>query len=326
MTEAQGTDRIELVATFVRIVEAGSLSAAADQLGTTQPTVSRRLQSLESYLGVKLLQRSTHGMKLTEDGDRFFTRAKELLTAWRTMEEELRGVKEAPFGLLRVVVPHAFGQGPLVEPLLEYLKNYPQVSIEWILHDLNPNFIADGIDCAIHLGAVDDPSLVAVHLAEVPRIAVASPSLCKGDTASSIKRLPSLPWIALTSFYRDEVVLMPKNGSDSFRFDIRPRFCTDSVYALRNATLAGLGASLISSWIVADDLASGRLVHLVPDWYAVSLPVYLTYPYARFYPAKLRRFLDLMRKRMPRLVGVTTPEKAQVLLRMGNGERPVTKL
>lgn len=307
MIDSPGSDRIELVETFVRIVEAGSLSAAARQLGTTQPTVSRRLQNLEDWLELRLLQRSTHVMKLTPDGERFFSRAKELLAAWLSLEEDLRGAKDAPFGSLRVVVPHAFGQGPLLEPLLGYLRAYPDVSVDWILHASHPNFIAEGIDCAIHLGAVEDPSLVALHLADVPRIAVAAPVLCEGAPDLSIDKLPALPWIALSSFYRDEVVLIQEHGSEIYRFPIRPRFCTDSIYALRNATLAGCGASLVSTWIVADDLAEGRLIHLAPEWLAVPLPVYLIYPYARFYPAKLRRFVDLMRSRMSTIVGVSAP-------------------
>src|SRR4051794_29229864 len=111
------TDRIALMQTFVRIVEAGSLSAAAAQMGATQPTVSRRLQALERSLGVRLLRRSTHAMKLTDDGERCFERAKELLANWEAFEAELRGTGDEPEGSLRVIAPHAFGQQQLVEPL-----------------------------------------------------------------------------------------------------------------------------------------------------------------------------------------------------------------
>ena len=102
--------RFELMETFVRIVEAGSLSAAAAQLHTTQPTISRRLQALERSLGMRLLQRTTHTMRLTVDGERCFKRAKELLANWAAFEADLRGAQEEPDGLLRVAVPHAFGR------------------------------------------------------------------------------------------------------------------------------------------------------------------------------------------------------------------------
>ena len=114
---AGASDRIELIQTFVRIVQAGSLSAAAAQLGTTQPTISRRLQLLERSLGLRLLQRSTHAMKLTEDGERCYERALDLLAGWESFEFDLRGAATQASGSLRVVVPHAFGQKQLIGPL-----------------------------------------------------------------------------------------------------------------------------------------------------------------------------------------------------------------
>jgi DNA-binding transcriptional LysR family regulator len=312
MNVTQGSDRIELIETFVCIVEAGNLSAAANRLGTSQPTISRRLQILEKWLGMKLLQRSTHAMNLTQDGERFFARAQGLLENWRVMEEDLRGATTDPFGTLRVVVPHAFGKEQLIEPLLKFLQHYPKVSVEWLLHQHHPNFIADGVDCEIRLGVVDDPSLVALHLAEVPRIVVAAPSLY-GANASSISTdtVQAMPWIALSIFYRDKVVLTRTAETNTCMFPITPRLSTDSIYAARQAALAGFGAALLSAWMVADDIAEGRLLHLLPEWHGPSLPVSLVYPYARFYPAKLRRFIDLMREAMPTIVGMR-PRKQQM--------------
>lgn len=303
-----GTDRLDLLHTFVRIVEAGSLSAAASQMGTTQPTVSRRLQSLERMLGLRLIQRSTHAMKLTEDGDRCFTHARSLLDSWQLIEADLRGLQDEPRGTLRVLAPHAFGQGQLIAPLVEFLNRHPAVSVEWLLHDRNPDFIAEGIDCAIRVGRVDDPGLVAIRLAEVPRIVVAAPGLIDArrppvDAAA----LSSLPWIALRTFYRDEVQLSHAANGRSCRFPIHPRMATDSLYALRQAACAGLGAAISSSWVVAEDIESGRLVRLAPDWEAEALPVHLVYPHARFYPARLRAFVALMRTHVPALAGMRSP-------------------
>jgi len=306
----QGSDRIELIETFVCIVEAGNLSAAANRLGTSQPTISRRLQGLEKWLGLKLLQRSTHAMNLTQDGERFFERAQGLLEDWRAMEEDLRGATTAPFGTLRIVVPHAFGQEQLIEPLLEFLQRYPKVSVEWLLHQHHPNFIADGVDCEIRLGTVDDPSLVALHLADVPRIVVAATSLCGANgSAILLDTVHTMPWIALDIFYRDEVVLTRNAEADTCKFPITPRLSTDSIYAARQAALAGFGVALLSAWMVADDIAECRLLYLVPEWHGLSLPVSLVYPYARFYPAKLRRFIDLMREAVPTIVGMRQPKQ-----------------
>ncbi|QEI08036.1 LysR family transcriptional regulator [Pigmentiphaga aceris] len=298
------TDRIELMQTFVRIVEAGSLSAAAAQMGTSQPTVSRRLQLLERSLGVRLLQRSTHAMKLSEEGERCFERAKDLLADWAAFDAELRGVSEAPQGAMRIVVPHAFGQQQLVGPLATYMARYPKVKVEWLLHDKAPDFIADGVDCAIHVGQVEDPSVVAIKLAEVPRIVVAAPSLLAGmDAPRHASDLEKLPWLALQLFYRREVSLTHASTGETCRFALQPRMSTDSLYALRSAALLGIGACVASAWLLTEDLAQGKLVQLLPEWQASPLPVYLVYPYARFYPAKLRRFIDTMREAMPGAVG-----------------------
>jgi DNA-binding transcriptional LysR family regulator len=300
-------DRFELMETFVRIVDAGSLSAAASQLGTTQPTVSRRLQALERSLGVRLLRRSTHSMTLTEDGQRCLDRARELLANWHAFEAELRGVADEPEGTLRVVAPHAFGQQQLVAPLVEYLRRYPRVDVDWLLHDRRPDFILEGIDCAIQVGEVDQQAAVALRLAEVPRIAVAAPALLQGR---AVPRRPAdlaaLPWLALRPYYRDEIVLAHVGDGREARVPIRPRLGTDSLYAMRTAALTGLGVAVLSAWIVADDLAAGRLVHVAPQWRAAPLPVHLVYPKARFYPARLRRFLDLMREAMPAAIDAAT--------------------
>lgn len=325
---AAGSDRIELLQTFVRIVESGSLSAAAQQLGTTQPTVSRRLQALERSLGLRLLQRSTHAMKLTEDGERCFAHASELLAHWLAMESELRGAHDTPRGLLRVQAPHAFGQDQLIAPLADFLRRHPAVSVEWLLHDRQPDFIAEGIDCAIQVGPVLDPSVVAVHIAEVPRIVVAAPQLLQahGGPPAHPRGLRDLPWLALRTYYVREVVLYAegaesgdgrrengRSGEDVHgagadpapeTIAIEPRMRTDSLHALRHAALAGLGTAVVSAWVVQDDLRSGRLVHLVPGWHASPLPVHLVYPPTRHQPARLRAFLEAMRTAIPSLAGM----------------------
>lgn len=293
---AASVDRIELMKTFVHIVEAGSLSAAAAQMGATQPTISRRLQALERSLGLRLLRRSTHAMKLTEDGERCYERAKALLANWEAFEADLRGAGDAPEGTLRVVVPHALGQHLLVGPMVDYLNAHPRVNIEWLLHDRRPDFVAEGIDCAIQVGEVTEPGLIALKLSEVPRIVVGAPSILKGrplpDHAAD---LAALPWLALQTFYRTELLLTHAGSGEDYRVPLRPRMSTDNLNALHNAALRGLGACAASAWIFHDDIAQGRLVQLAPEWRASSLPVYLIYPHANFYPAKLRRFIDIMR-------------------------------
>lgn len=302
-----GIDRIDLMQTFVRIVESGSLSGAAAQLSTSQPTVSRRLQSLERLLGAKLILRTTHAMKLTDDGERCYEQAKLLLGRWTALEDQLHGAGDEPVGTLRVRAPHAFGQDQLIAPLTEYLQRYPQLSVDWMLNDRTPDFMSEDIDCAIQVGNVADPSMVAILLAEVPRIAVATPALLQQHPVNDVSELPQLPWIALSTFYRNEVTLRHDIDGRMDSCTIMPRLATDSLYAVRKAALSGLGAGIVSSWIVKEDLAEGSLQRVLPGWNALPLPVYLVYPYSSYYPARLRKFLEMMRKVMPALAEMQAP-------------------
>ncbi|AKM29984.2 LysR family transcriptional regulator [Pandoraea faecigallinarum] len=286
--------------TFVRIVESGSLSAAAALLGTTQPTVSRRLQMLERSLGLRLLQRSTHQMKLTEDGERCYARAKDLVTSWEAFEADLRGTGDEPEGTLRVYVPHAFGQDMMIGPLADFLERHTKIKVHWFLQDREPDFIAEGVDCAIHVGELQDPSNVAILLTDVPRIVVASPELVR---ARAMPQRPSdlmaLPWLALTTFYRTELTLTHGQTHESERITFDPRMSTDNLFALRSAALRGLGVGVASAWVMAEDISQGRLIQLVPQWRSAALPMYLIYLYAKYYPARLRRFIEAMRTVVP---------------------------
>lgn len=309
MIKNERIDRVELMRTFVRIVEAGSLSAAARQLNTTQATISRRLQSLEAMLGVKLVLRTTHAMKLTDDGERGYQHAKHIIDAWLALEDGLNETEDEPVGMLRVRAPHAFGQQQLLTPLLRFLARYPNLSVEWMLNDKTVDFLSDNIDCAVRVGAEVDPATVSVLLAEVPRSVVAAPALlAQFDTIAVPEQLSSLPWIAVNTFYQHNVSLTHQYRREPVTFPITPRLSTDSIYVARNAALAGLGVVVVSSWTVTEDIAQGRLVELVPDWQAAPLPVHLVYPWARYYPTRLRKFLELMKKVMPELAGMRRPE------------------
>jgi len=291
------SDRLQLMQTFVRIVEAGSLSAAARQLATTQPTVSRRLQALERQLGQPLIQRTTHALRLTETGQRAYERAKALAVEWECFEQSLRAEPGLPEGLLRVQVPHAFGQEHLIPSLVQALKAAPGLRVEWLLNDATPNFVEQGLDCAIRVGGKAEGAIVAIELARVPRVLVAAPALLEGRRLDTPDDLAELPWVALYTFYRQEVQLHRDDGERA-RIAIRPVLSTDSLYATRESVRLGLGAALLSGWSVRQDIAEGRLVHLLPRWRGEALPVQLLYPNPPAPPARLRYFIEAMRRSM----------------------------
>lgn len=306
-----GQDRLALLQTFLRVAEAGSFSAAALQLATTQPTVSRRVQMLESLLGARLVERSTRGLRLTEEGERCAAQAQELIDGWQTLAEELDGGEELS-GTLRLRVPHAFGQSQLIEPLAAFLKRHPRVSVEWMLQDQLPDFSRENVDCSLLVGEISQPNLIATQLAEVPRVLVAAPSLAKRLPKGLDRKTPeeiaallgAQPWLALLAFYRDGIDLRAATGDASLHIGFRPRLGTDSLFALIESARRGLGLALVSQWAVIDDLAQGRLVRLLPDWCATPLPISLVYPSRRLQPARLRAFQQVMREVIPTLPGM----------------------
>lgn len=311
MKRVERIDRVELMRTFVRIVETGSLSAAASQLSTTQATVSRRLQSLETLLGARLLLRTTHAIRLTDDGERCYQHARRVIDSWLALEDEVGQAEDEPVGVLRVRAPHAFGQEQLLKPLTEFLQRYPQLSVEWMLNDKSVDFLSDNIDCAIRVGAEVDPATVSVQLAEVPRSIVASPALlARFPKVSKPEDLQALPWIAISTFYQRHVELFD-GAAQPTRIAITPRLSTDSLYVARNTALTGLGVALVSSWTVKEDIQEGRLIPLLPEWQPTALPVHLVYPWSRYYPARLRRFLEMMKQVMPGIAGMRKPANAQ---------------
>jgi DNA-binding transcriptional LysR family regulator len=305
--DSGGQDRIALLQTFVRVAQARSFSAAAQQLGLTQPTVSRRVQVLEAQLGVRLVQRSTRGLRLTEEGARCLALADGLVDRWQQLEEAL-GLGEAlPGGRLRIRVPHAFGQAALVDVLAGFLEAHPGVTAEWMLDDTLPDFSREDVDCAILVGAVSHPNLVAQVLGQVARIVVAAPTLIErlgGELGAEPQAWATAPWLSLNTFYTDEVLLHRRSDGVEQRLQIQPRMGTNSLFALGRAARQGLGLAVMSRWTVLEDLAAGRLQQVLPQWEATPLPVSIVYPSRRLQPARLRAFVALMREALPRLEGI----------------------
>ncbi|MBO9689096.1 LysR family transcriptional regulator [Roseateles chitosanitabidus] len=306
-----GQDRLALLQTFLRVAEAGSFSAAAQQLATTQPTVSRRVQMLESLLGARLVERSTRGLRLTEEGERCAAQAQDLIDGWHALAEDIDGGEELS-GTLRLRVPHAFGQSQLIEPLAAFLTRHPRVSVEWMLQDQLPDFSRENVDCSLLVGEIAQPHLIATQLAEVPRVLVAAPAIAKTLPKGLDRQSPrdisavlaAQPWLALLAFYRDGIELVRADGTDRMDIPFKPRLGTDSLFALVESARRGLGVALVSQWAVMDDLADGRLVRLLPSWCATPLPISLVYPSRRLQPARLRAFLQVMREVIPTLRGM----------------------
>jgi DNA-binding transcriptional LysR family regulator len=144
--------------------------------------------------------------------------------------------------------------------------------------------------------------MVAMQIGEISRAIIASPELFKDyPVPQRPEELATLPWVSLTTFYHSQIELKNRASGELVSIKFNPRLRTDNLYAMKNAVVKGVGVGVSSTWIVLEDMGSGKLINVLPEWSASRLPVYLIYPYARFYPAKLRCFVSSMKQMLPKI-------------------------
>ena len=299
---SRSPDRLTLLATFARIADAGSISAAARDLGVTQPTASRQLAELETRLGATLIRRTTHEMALTEAGEALLVDSRALLSGWEALEERYAREAHGLSGRLRVVAPVALGQTLLSGVACGFQAEHPDVVLDWELEDRAIRFAAVGCDCWIRIGEVPDDTLVVRELAAVERIVVCSPDhLERAGAPQAPGALERCALLALAPF---EGAAIPLSSPDREPTTIRPavRLSTNNIVALREAALAGLGIAVLPRWFIRDELRAGTLVDALPRWTAPTLTVNVAYARARHQPRRLRAFVERLVACVPSLL------------------------
>ena len=294
-------DDLNLLRTFVRIAEAGSISAAARSLHTTQPTLSRQLKHLESLLNTSLLQRDSHSMSLTAAGQRLLVDAREILDHVHAATQRANGEHTAPRGHLRVVTTIDMGQYH-VAPLLARLREQcPQLTAEMHVTNRPVKFVEEGFDCGVLVGAITDDTLVAKRLLENPRVLVAAPALVKKlGLPEKPRDLEAWPWVGLLgSHFLIENSVQLTNGGKAETLDFDAEIRLDGVSSMRAALLAGAGVAVMPHFVVREAVAEGVLQLLLSDWRIPPLAIHAVYPASPFVPAKVRAFVDLCVQEMP---------------------------
>jgi len=292
---------LNLLRTFVRIAEAGSISAAARSLHTSQPTLSRQLQQLEALLGAPLVQRDSHIMSLTAAGQRMLVDAREILDHVQAATLRANGEHSAPRGHLRVVTTIDMGQYH-VAPLLARLREQcPQLTAEMHVTNRPVKFVEEGFDCGVLVGAITDDTLVAKRLLENPRVLVAAPAVVKKmGMPEKPADLKAWPWVGLLGahFLIDNSVPFTNGGkTETLNFDAALRL--DGVTSMRAALLAGAGVAVLPLFSVREAVAAGTLQLLLQDWTIPPVAFHAVYLASPFVPAKVRAFVDLCVQEMP---------------------------
>jgi len=301
-------DRISSMTTFVQVADSGSFRAAARRLELSPAVVTTHVQWLEQRLGIRLLNRTTRKVSLTEEGDEFYRRCSQILADVAKAESLAISLQSTPRGTLRLNTGVALA--PVMAPLVaEYVTIYPEVSFELIMTDRIVDMVERQFDLAVHTGPLPDSSLIRRHLGVARLVLCASPAhLARCGTPRRPADLNRHNCLSMAnSLLDDRWQFVGTEGKQEV--EITGHLRSNSIEALRVAALAGHGVCLLPLPSVADDLRSGRLIRLLPDYKTPDAAIQAFYPAGRHVSVKVRTFLDLAVKRL-RHVGRDRPTDA----------------
>lgn len=280
-------------AVYAKVVELGGFTAAADALGLSKSMVSRQIATLEDDLGVRLLNRTTRRISVTEAGAVVFERAQRIVAEAGEAANEATCVEGAVRGLLRINAPMSFGIRQLGPAMPEFLARYPDLNVDLTLNDRRVDLIEEGFDVSLRVSALTDSSLIARQLAPVERYVVGAPGYFdKKKIPRRPVELADHPFLLYTLLTRPNLLEMENAAGERQQVQLKGKFLCNNADAMEPFLLAGGGLTLLPDFICHEALASGRLVRLLPDWFVPPLTLHVIYPHARHLAAKVRAFVD----------------------------------
>lgn len=279
-------------AVFVKVVQTGSFSAAARQLGFPTSTVSTRISRLEQRLGITLLQRTTRKLHLTEAGTAYFHHASIGLGYMLEAEAAVDEARQQPQGKLKVTAPADLGDNLLAGLIERAQRDFPALELELLLTDRYVDLVADGVDVAIRTGELRDSSLIAKSLGTIRWALFASPSYLKqAAPLEEPQHLHAHRCVQFTPLGRNTWDLTHQHSH--FTIPLPERVMANSIGVVRAMVENGQGVGLLPTFTCKFGVASGNLIRVLPDWHGKADPLHLVFPRQRFMPPKLRAFIDL---------------------------------
>ena len=288
-------DKFQEMASFVAVVEAGSFVGAADATGLSKAAVSRHVAELEQRLGARLLHRTTRRLSLTDDGQLFFARAKEMLAAIDEAESEIRSRSGEPSGLLRINAPLTFGVMHLAPLWGRFAQLYPKVSLDIELSDRVVDLVEEGYDLAVRITNLPSSQLVSRQLASTRMVACASPEyLALHGTPAHPDELAQHEVISYSYWAARNEWTFTAPDDSLVTVRTHARIHANNGDTCRAAALDHQGIILQPDFLVADDLRRGDLVELLPAYRAMTLGIHAVYPSRKHLPIKTRRLVDFL--------------------------------
>ncbi len=288
------SDRLQRLMVFTRIVDCGSFTAAADQLSMSRAAVSKHLMALEDRLGVRLLNRTTRRCSLTEAGQAFYERGRQILSDLDEAEREAGQTGMRPRGLLKVNAPMTFGTMHLAPAVPAYLEAWPDVSIDMTLNDRVVDLLEEGFDVAVRIGRLADSSLVARRLAPCRMLACAAPAYLARRGRPRVPHELGLHDCLGYAYASNRETWEFAAPDGPLQVRIKGRLRVNNGEALVAAAVAGLGIVMTPSFMASAELADGRLVPVLGDWPSPERGIYAVWPHGRHLSAKVRSFVDFL--------------------------------
>lgn len=292
-------DRLDDLTLFLRVLDLGSISAAARSLDLSVAVASQRLKRLERELGVRLLHRTTRRLHATPEGAALAEQGRPLVEDLEALTGGLRQSGGQIAGTLRVTASASFGRQYLSPLLPDFLALHPRVRLSINLTDQMLDLVSSGFDLAIRIGALDDSSLVARKLAANRRVLCASPEyLRRHGTPRTPQELVDHECVLLVgSQGRQDVWRFGDGSGGEIAVRVRGRVETNYGELVRDSAVAGLGIAVHSSWHVIEDLRAGRLVQVLPEYPLAESGIYAVMPQRRLVPPRVRAFVDFLAER-----------------------------
>jgi DNA-binding transcriptional LysR family regulator len=288
-------DIVAAMQVFVRVAEAGGFTSVARETRTTQPTVSRLVAALEDHLGARLFHRSTRAVSLTDDGKQFYELARHVLEAVAEAENAIGKRRTRAFGRLRLSIPVAFGRLHVAPRMPSFLELNPEVQVELVMSDSFVDLVGEGIDLAVRIGEIADPTLIARRIGTTRRVTVASRRYLE-------RRGQPLHPADLTT--HDCIIYTRLATGNEWHFaspdgeiviPVQGRYQADNSEGVREGVLGGLGIGVIPIWLFnGDEISRGEVRIILRDFEPTSLPIHAVYPSRRLVPTKVRAMIEFL--------------------------------
>ena len=288
-------DRITAMSTFVRVVEAGSFTKAADTLDVPKATVTRLIQALEEELQIRLLHRTTRSITVTAEGATYYERVVRLLADLADIESTAKQSLAKPSGRIRVDVPNAVATMVILPALQDFYESYPDVEVELGSGNRNVDLVAESVDCAIRVGEITQESLVARRIGGFRFVTCATQGYlaARGKPATPDDLRSGHDTVGMVSIQSGRVLPFRfAKGEQQFEVVPSHRLLVNDTNAYLAAALAGLGIIQAPAYTALSTLAAGKLVAVLEDWETPIIPLHVIYPPNRYLSAKVRVFID----------------------------------